>query len=87
MFFIGWIIMLVDSITRKFKNDTDKVVWILVIVLTGILGALIYYFVVYKKDRGKHFSWFWWTLLILAIIIIVLVILFFIFYVPLFVKH
>ena len=45
-----WIWMLVDCATRKtFKNDSDKVVWIVVMVFLQALGAIIYYFVVKRK--------------------------------------
>jgi len=47
--FILWIAMLIDCLKRKFKNETDKIVWALVIILTGLIGAIIYYFVVKKK--------------------------------------
>lgn len=47
--FIFWILMLVDCIKRKFKEETEKIIWILVLVFTGVIGALIYYFVVKKK--------------------------------------
>lgn len=50
--FIFWILMLVDCVKRKFKGDTEKVVWVLVIIFTGIIGALIYYFVVKVKDKN-----------------------------------
>lgn len=50
--FIFWILMIVDCATRKFKNDTEKIVWIIVIIFAGIIGALIYYFVV--KRENKH---------------------------------
>jgi len=49
---IIWIIMLVDVVQRKFKNENDKVMWILIVVLTGIIGALIYYFII--KRPNKH---------------------------------
>ena len=50
LIFVFWIWMLVDCVQRKFKNDSDKVVWVLLIIFLHILGALIYYFVVkYKK--------------------------------------
>jgi uncharacterized membrane-anchored protein len=54
--FVFWVIMLVDTIQRKFKNENDKIVWILVIVLVGIVGAIIYYFIVKREDkhRGKE---------------------------------
>lgn len=37
-----WLWMLLDCI--RYENERDKVVWILVIVLAGIVGALIYLF-------------------------------------------
>ena len=49
--FIFWILMIIDAATRKFKNDTDKVVWILIIVFLQIIGAIIYYFVIKKPDK------------------------------------
>jgi hypothetical protein len=37
-----WVWMLLDCI--RYEDERKKVVWILVIVLAGILGALIYLF-------------------------------------------
>ncbi len=47
--FIFWLFMLIDCVKRNFKEDSEKIVWVLVIIFTGIIGALIYYFVVKKK--------------------------------------
>lgn len=52
--FAFWIWMIIDCIKRDFKKDVEKVVWILVIVLLGFLGALIYFFVVKIHDKKKH---------------------------------
>lgn len=41
-----WIWMLVDCAQRKFRNDVEKILWIVVIVLGGLLGALVYLIVV-----------------------------------------
>lgn len=49
--FIFWIVMLVDAIQRKFKSTNDKIVWVLVIIFTHIVGAVIYYFLVKKHNR------------------------------------
>lgn len=49
--FVFWVLMLVDSIKRKFKKNDDKTIWVIVIVLTGTIGALIYYFVVKRKNK------------------------------------
>jgi 4-amino-4-deoxy-L-arabinose transferase-like glycosyltransferase len=46
---IFWIFMLIDAVKKKYKNENDKIIWILVIVLVGVLGAIIYYFV--EKDK------------------------------------
>ena len=78
LFFVFWIIMIVDASQRKFKSDTDKVVWILVIVLVGIIGALIYYFVIRIKDNAKSMRWFWIIILVLLGLLILMVILAFI---------
>jgi prolipoprotein diacylglyceryltransferase len=51
--FIFWIWMIVDCAKRQFKNDNDKVIWILIIVLLQILGAIIYYFAVKLSDKKK----------------------------------
>jgi len=40
-----WVWMLIDCATNEPSEGNDKVVWILVIALTGLIGALIYYFV------------------------------------------
>ncbi|MBI2665106.1 PLDc N-terminal domain-containing protein [Candidatus Woesearchaeota archaeon] len=52
--FVFWILMLVDVVKRNFPNNNDKLVWVLVIVLAGIIGALVYYFVVKRKDKKKR---------------------------------
>lgn len=52
--FIFWIIMLVHVLSHDVK---DKIVWAIVIIFTGILGALIYYFVVkrrFNKSTRHH---------------------------------
>ncbi|MSU59790.1 MAG: PLDc_N domain-containing protein [Pedosphaera sp.] len=40
-----WIWMLVHAIQNKGLNETEKIVWVLVIALVHFLGALIYFFV------------------------------------------
>ena len=52
---IFWILMLVDVAKRNFDNPNDKPVWILIVALTGVIGAFIYYFVIRKpaKKLGK----------------------------------
>jgi len=43
---IFWIWMLVDCSKRKFKNNVEKIVWILVIIFAGWVGSLVYFIVI-----------------------------------------
>lgn len=40
-----WIWMLVDSIANKKLTDTQRAIWALVIIITGLIGAIVYFFV------------------------------------------
>lgn len=39
---VVWIWAIVDCAQREFPQQETKIVWILVIVLVGIIGALVY---------------------------------------------
>jgi len=39
-----WIWMLVDCATNEPSTGNDKLIWILIILLAHVFGALIYYF-------------------------------------------
>lgn len=57
-FFVIWIIALIDCAKRdndEFPDATEnsKLIWILVIVLAGGIGAIIYYFVIMRKMPRK----------------------------------
>ncbi len=59
LLFAFWVWMIIDCAQRDFKDDTEKIVWILVIVLASFIGALIYYLVIkLSNPRGisKGFS-------------------------------
>lgn len=42
---VFWIWMLIDCATKEPNEGNTKVVWVIVIAITGIIGAAIYYFV------------------------------------------
>jgi hypothetical protein len=42
---IFWLWMLIDAITSTAIDGTEKIIWVLVILFTHILGAVIYFFV------------------------------------------
>ena len=46
---VFWLWMLIDALTNKKLKGTDLLVWILVILFLGIIGAVIYYFIVKRK--------------------------------------
>ena len=50
---VFWIWMLVDCATKEPSAGNDKIVWILVIVFTHWLGALIY-FLVRRPQRKRE---------------------------------
>lgn len=44
--FAFWIWMIIDCIKRKFKNDGEKIIWIILIIFTFWIGAIAYYIAV-----------------------------------------
>jgi len=48
---IVWVIALVDVLKREFKQESDKTTWLLVVLLCGGIGAVIYYFVVMRHPE------------------------------------
>ena len=48
---VFWVLMIVDCAKRKFKNSTEKIVWILVIVFLKWFGAVVYFLVIHMYNR------------------------------------
>ena len=48
---IFWIYMLIDCIQNEPSTGNDKIVWILLLVFTHFIGAMIYYFVRCKPRK------------------------------------
>jgi hypothetical protein len=51
-----WIWMLVDCLKHESKEGNDRLVWALVIVFTELLGAILYYFMRYKRRQPADAS-------------------------------
>ena len=51
---IFWISCIVDIARSNFDSSTTKIVWLLVVIFLGILGALIYNFAG-KPTRSKAY--------------------------------
>ncbi len=52
--FVFWVLMLVDAIQRKFKEPNEKLIWVLIIIFAHIIGAILYYFLIKKKDKHRR---------------------------------
>lgn len=52
---VFWIWMIIDVATKEPENGNDKIVWILVVILAGVIGAAVYYFV-RRPERMKKFG-------------------------------
>ena len=50
--FVLWLVVLIDCIKNEPSEGNDKIVWVLVIVLTHWIGALIYLSV--RKPQRKE---------------------------------
>ncbi|HLP26090.1 MAG TPA: PLD nuclease N-terminal domain-containing protein [Acidobacteriota bacterium] len=47
-----WVWMILDCITQE-TDPTNKIAWLLVILIVGVIGAPLYFFV-RKIPRGSH---------------------------------
>ena len=45
-----WIVALVEVLKSEFKNPNDKLIWVIVILLFPIIGALLY-FIIGRNQR------------------------------------
>jgi len=48
LIFVGWIWMIIDCAKRNRFRSGDRVVWILLLVLLGPIGMVLYYFMVMR---------------------------------------
>lgn len=42
---IFWIYMIIECATKESSAGSEKLIWILIIIFTHLIGALLYYFV------------------------------------------
>ena len=50
---IFWIFMIVECATKEADTGNTKIVWIIIVVFTHIIGALLYYFVRRPERRRE----------------------------------
>ncbi len=49
-----WIWMLVDCIKHESSEGNDKIVWVIIIVATKLIGAIVYYFA--RRQKRMHLA-------------------------------
>ena len=52
---VFWIWMLIDCATKEPSQGNEKLIWVLIILLTHWIGALIY-LIVRRPERRKQFG-------------------------------
>jgi hypothetical protein len=54
---IFWVWMFIDCLTREnYRDQNDKVVWVIVLLLASILGAVLYFFLVKRRLGNRPVS-------------------------------
>jgi hypothetical protein len=51
--FALWLWMIIDCAKKKKFQNGDSVMWILLLVLTGPIGMILYYFMEVRRGKGK----------------------------------
>ena len=52
--FVFWILMIIDVAQRKFEEENEKILWLLIVILTGFVGAMIYYFMIIRAKKPEN---------------------------------
>jgi hypothetical protein len=52
IFFVPWLWSLIHCIRNKRLNDTNRIIGIVLIVVLGLIGSLIYLFLPREKTNG-----------------------------------
>jgi len=47
--FVFWAMMIIDCAHREFDDGSKRVVWMIVLVFSGQIGAAIYYYFVKRR--------------------------------------
>jgi uncharacterized membrane protein len=73
--FVFWLLMLIDCLKRPddkfaFGGNYAKIIWVLVIIFTGFIGALIYYFLIKRADTQNDKLI---VIILLALVVIVII--------------
>lgn len=50
--FVFWVWMLIDCLINEPSDGNDKLIWVLILIFTNLVGALIYFFVQRPRRKG-----------------------------------
>lgn len=50
---IFWIWMLIDCTSKERSDGNDKLVWVIIIAVTHVIGAVVYFFVRRPRRRAE----------------------------------
>ena len=51
---IAWIWMIIDCLQRDFKEGSERIAWILILIFLSFIGLILYYFIVFRKVKSKR---------------------------------
>ena len=51
---IAWIWMIIDCLQRDFKEGSERIAWILILIFLSFIGLILYYFIVFRKSLNKN---------------------------------
>jgi TM2 domain-containing membrane protein YozV len=51
--FVFWILMVVDNCKRRFKNQEEQALWLVLQMIFAPITSIVYYFVVYREQKFK----------------------------------
>jgi prolipoprotein diacylglyceryltransferase len=54
--FLFWLWMLIDCATKEPDQGNTKIVWIIIIVFTNLVGALVYFFVQRQRRLEGYYA-------------------------------
>jgi hypothetical protein len=54
--FLFWLWMLIDCATKESDQGNTKIVWIIIIVFTNLVGALAYFFVQRSRRLKSYYE-------------------------------
>jgi len=46
---VFWIWTIVDACKRHFRDNSERALWVIIMLIFGVVGSIIYYFAVMRK--------------------------------------